>query len=69
MRVSRSRMALGDVGGDDTDVTAIPANRFRLSSYDDTEQSDFVKRQEWQIVQSCMNLDDFLPRSTSSALR
>ena len=46
-----------------------PANRFRLSSYGDTEQSDLVQRQEWQTVQSCLNLDDFLPRFTSSALR
>ena len=67
--MTRSDGALGDVGGDDTDVTGTPANRCRLSSYGDTEQSDLVQRQEWQIVQSCMKLDDFLPRFTSSALR
>ena len=44
-----------------TDPTGIPANRFRLPSCCDTEQPDLVKRQERQIVQSCMNLDDFLP--------
>jgi len=67
--VTRSHGAPGDVGGDDTDATGIPANRYRLSSYGDTEQSDLVQRQEWQIVQSCMDLDDFLPRFRSSALR
>ena len=50
-------------------MTEIPAIRCRLFSYGDTEQSDLVQWQEWQIVQSCMNLDDFLLRFTSSALR
>ena len=59
--------ALNDVGRDDTDATGIPANRLGFSSYGDTEQSDLDERQEWQIVQSCMTLDDFLPRFTSSA--
>ena len=30
----------------------IPANRLRLSGYCDTMESDIVRRQEWQIVQS-----------------
>ena len=52
---------LGVVGGDDTDATRTPANRSRLSSYGDTEQSEPVRWQEWQIVQSWLNLRDSLP--------
>ena len=39
----------------------IPANRLRLSGYCDTMESDIVRRQVRQIVQSWLNLDDSLP--------
>jgi len=35
----------------------LPANRFRCRSYSDMEESDLVKRQIGQIVQSRLNLD------------
>lgn len=38
-----------------------PANSCRFSRYDDLIESEVRPRQEWQIVQSCKNLRDFLP--------
>ena len=46
----------------------IPANRCRLSRHRDTMESDTVQRQERQIVQSWLNLDDFLPGITPPVL-
>ncbi len=43
-----------------SEVTWIPANRFRLSRCRDMIESVTAQRQETQIVQSCMTLDDFL---------
>lgn len=39
----------------------IPAIRCRFARYFSTEESDSVRRQEWQIVQSSLNLADLLP--------
>ena len=38
-----------------------PANLFRFSRHRDTMEPSTIERQEAQIVQSCMTLDDFLP--------
>ena len=42
-------------------MLGIPANRFRISRYRDSMESDIRQRQVRQIVQSWLNLDDFLP--------
>ncbi len=39
----------------------IPANRFVFSRFRGTIQQGPVRRQETQIVRSCMTLEDFLP--------
>ena len=41
-------------------MLGIPANRFSISGYPDTMVSRLVNRQERQIVQSWLTLDDFL---------
>lgn len=38
-----------------------PANRFRFSRSRDRIESDAVSQQEWRIVQSWLDLRDFLP--------
>ena len=43
-----------------------PATRFRFPRFEDTMDSDLVKRQERPIVQSWLNLDHFLPGFTPS---
>lgn len=42
-------------------MLGIPANRLSVSGYPDTMESRVVDRQERQIVQSLLNLRDFLP--------
>jgi|GEM_PF-4358674 len=39
----------------------VPANGIRLSSYGDLIEWECIQGQEGQIVQSCINLRDFLP--------
>ncbi len=46
-----------------------PAILVRFSRFRSTVQQDPVQRQETQIVQSCMTLDDFLPRFRPRAVR
>ena len=50
-------------------ATEIPAIRFRPSRYCDTIETGVLLKQEWQIVQSCMNLRDLLPRFASQVFR
>ena len=45
----------------DMTTIRIPANRSRVSRYRDTAKSVTLQRQEWQIVQSWLNLRDLLP--------
>ncbi len=52
-----------------SEVTWIPANRFRLSRCRDMIESVTAQRQETQIVQFCMTLDDFLPGFTPPVIR
>ena len=46
----------------------IPANRFGFSRHRDTIQAEGVERQEGQIVQSRLNLRDFLCAPWKGAL-
>lgn len=54
---SRTKMAATR----DLTSARIPANGCRVSRYDDLTESDLCPGQEWQIVQSCKDLRDFLP--------
>ena len=45
----------------DVKADQLPANQFRFSVNCDTVESDLVQRQDEQIVQSELNLWDFLP--------
>lgn len=42
-------------------MPGIPANRFRFSRSRDRIESDAVSQKEWRIVQSWLDLRDFLP--------
>ena len=55
--VSHERRALTGYNDD----ARIPANRFSVFGYPDTMESRLGNRQEGQIVQSQLNLRDFLP--------
>ena len=47
--------------GSGENAGATPAIQIRFSRFSGTVQLGPVQRQETQIVQSCMTLDDFLP--------
>ena len=55
-------------GGFRRRASGIPAIQVRFSRSCGTVQQDPVKRQETQIVQSCITLDDFLRAPWKGAL-